>query len=31
MEDIKYFAKAIGRSTSGRLEKATKRVTVKSV
>jgi hypothetical protein len=31
MEDMKHFAEAVGRSTPGRLDKATKRVTVKSV
>jgi hypothetical protein len=31
MEDMKHFAEAVGRSTLGRLDKATERVTVKSV
>jgi hypothetical protein len=31
MEDMKHFAEAVGRSTPGRLDKATKRATVKSV
>jgi hypothetical protein len=31
MEDMKHFAEAVGRLTPGRLDKATKRVTVKSV
>jgi hypothetical protein len=31
MEDIKHFAEAIGRLIPGKLDKATKRATVKSV
>ena len=31
LEDMKHFAEAVGRSTPDRLDKATKRVTVKSV
>ena len=30
MEDMKHFAEAVGHSTPGRLDKATKRATVKS-
>jgi hypothetical protein len=31
MEDMKHFAEAVGRSTPGRLDKETKRATVKSI
>jgi hypothetical protein len=31
MQRMKHFAEAVGRSTSGRLDKVTKRATVKSV
>ena len=31
MEDMKHFAEAVGRSTPGRLDKETKRATVKLI
>jgi hypothetical protein len=31
MENMKHFAEAVGRSTPGRLDKGTKRATVKSI
>jgi hypothetical protein len=31
METMKHFAEAVGRSTPGRLDKKTKRATVKSI
>jgi hypothetical protein len=31
MKDMKHFVEAVGRSTPGKLDKATKRATIKSV